>query len=303
MDVRTLRWFQQVADGLTLTELAAAEFTAQSGISRALARLDAEVGTPLLQRSGRTLRLTHAGSVLKRHVDAAIHELDDGMAALDQLLNPETGSVRVAFQPSLGSWLVPDLVSTFREEYPDVHFDLVPKRDELVSVVGRRAAADLEFTTRHPTEADLEWQQLVTESLLLAVPDTHHLAGRPTVDLSDCGDIPFVMIHPHSELRAASSGLLSRAGVSPTITFVCDDLPTMRAFVAAGLGVAIMPRPHGTEAERGALRYLPIADPDAKREVGIAWPSNRRLLPAVGLFRNHVLERRAQGLLQAGDLR
>lgn len=296
MDVRTLRWFQQVADGLTLTELAAAEFTAQSGISRALARLDAEIGTPLLQRSGRTLRLTHAGSVLKRHVDAAIHELDDGLAAVDQLLNPETGSVRVAFQPSLGSWLVPDLVSSFRRLHPAVRFDLVPKRDELVSVVGRRAAADLEFTTRHPSEADLEWQQLVTESLFLAVPTAHRWAGRGTVDLAECGDEPFVMIHPHSELRAASRGLLERAGVAPQTAFVCDDLPAMRAFVAAGLGVAIMPRPHGPGAQ-GTLHYLPITDPLAKREVGIAWPSNRRLLPAVGLFRNHVLTRRADGSL------
>lgn len=297
MDVRTLRWFQHVADGLTLTELAEVEFTAQSGISRALARLDAEVGTPLLQRSGRTLRLTQAGSVFKRHVDAAMHELDDGLAALDQLLNPETGSVRVAFQPSLGSWLVPDLVSSFRAEYPHVRFDLVPKRDEFVSVVGRQADADLEFSTRHPTESDVEWRQLVTESLLLAVPGDHPLADRSEVDLSECGDIPFVTIQPHSELRAASQALLDRAGVTPTIAFVCDDLPTMRAFVSARLGVAIMPRAQGAEAQSGPLRYLPIADPQAKREVGIAWSRTRRLLPSVGLFRDHVLDRRSQGRL------
>lgn len=295
MDVRTLRWFQQVADGVTLTELASIEFTAQSGISRALSRLDAEVGTPLLHRAGRTLRPTRAGAVFKRHVDAAIHELDDGMAALDQLLDPETGSVRVAFQPSLGSWLVPDLVRSFKVAHPRVSFDLIPKRDELVSL-RRHADADLELSTRHPIEPDLRWRPLVAESLLLAVPADHRLATRSAVDLADCAEEYLIMIRPDSELRAASQRLLDRAEVAPKIAFVCDDLPTMRAFVAAGLGLAIVPRPHGEVAARG-LRYVPIDDPHAKREVGIAWSTDRRLLPAVELFRDHVLARQASGEL------
>lgn len=297
MDVRSLRWFQQVADGVTLTELSRMEYTTQSGISRALARLDEEVGTPLLQRAGRKLRLTMAGTAFKRHVDVAIHELDDGVAAVDQLLDPESGTVSVAFQPSLGSWLVPDLVRSFRHDHPNVTFDLIPKDDEMVSVVGHLAVAELEFATRRPTEPDLEWRYLVTEPLLLAVDTGHQLAGADQVDLATCADLPFVTIRPDSELRAASGHLLDRAGVNPNLAFVCDDLPTMRAFVGAGLGVAIMPRPRGFEATAGTLRYLPIDDPHARREVGIAWASRRPLLPSTQLFCDHVLERSRAGLL------
>ena len=65
----------------------------QPGVSRALARLEHEVGSPLLLRSGRILRTTHAGAVLKPHVDAALHSFDDGLAAVEQLIDPETGSV------------------------------------------------------------------------------------------------------------------------------------------------------------------------------------------------------------------
>ena len=70
-----LRWFQQVADGVTVTEVSQIEGVSQPGVSRALARLDAELGTPLLHRSGRTLRMTYAGSAFKRHVDALLHHL------------------------------------------------------------------------------------------------------------------------------------------------------------------------------------------------------------------------------------
>ena len=90
MDVDTdaLRWLQQVADGTTVTEVGGLESVTQSGVSRALARLEAQIGTPLLRRSGRTLRMTHAGAVFKPHLDALLHNLDDGIAAVSQLHRP-----------------------------------------------------------------------------------------------------------------------------------------------------------------------------------------------------------------------
>src|SRR6185295_11704839 len=105
MDIQSLRWFQLVADGATVTEVAELHMVSQPGVSRALARLEREVGSPLLLRSGRLLRTTHAGAVFKRHVDATVHAFDDGLAAVDELIDPETGSVSIVFQLSLGTWL------------------------------------------------------------------------------------------------------------------------------------------------------------------------------------------------------
>ena len=147
MDTDALRWFQQVADGTTVTEVSELEGVTQPGISRALARLEGEVGTPLLRKSGRTLRMTRAGVTFKRHVDAMLHQLDDGIAAISQLIDPDTGVVGLAFQHSLGTWLVPDLVRSFRSGHPGVRFELTQVRDELLSpVLG--GAADLEIGMR-----------------------------------------------------------------------------------------------------------------------------------------------------------
>ena len=92
MDTDVLRFFQQVADGATVTEVAELYQVSQPGVSRGLKRLEEEVGTPLLMRSGRLLRPTHAGSVFKRHVDAVLHALDDGLAAAEELIDPESGT-------------------------------------------------------------------------------------------------------------------------------------------------------------------------------------------------------------------
>lgn len=299
VDIDALRWFQQVADGATVTEVSDLEQTTQSGVSRALARLETEVGTPLLHRSGRVLRMTHAGAAFKRHVDALLHELDDGLAAVHQLADPETGTVTLSFQPSLGTWLVPNLVSGFRTEHPGVRFDLRPKRDELLTAVGARAEIDLEISTLRPGDPSVHWRRLGQEPLRLAVPAQHPFASRARVALTEVADQPFVTIRPSSLLRALCDELCAHAGFVPLVAFECDDLPTMRGFVAAGLGVAILPATWGVSAHpaTGELQYLEITDRGARREVGMAWSLERRLLPAAELFRTHVLDRPAAGLL------
>jgi len=295
VETDSLRWFQQVADGATVTEVSELEAITQSGVSRALARLEAEVGTPLLRRSGRTLRMTHAGSAFKRHVDTLLHQLDDGLAAVDQLIDPETGTVALAFQPSLGIWLVPDLVSTFRAVHPNVRFLLKQVKDELVSSILDGGQVDLEIGTLRPRDPTVQWRVLAVEPLRVALPRHHPLANRDRIRLVDLSGEPFVGLRPTSALRKLCDDLCARAGFRPTIAFEGDDLSTVRGFVAAQLGVAIVPALHEGSPETGSgpLHYAEIIDPGATREIGLAWSGERRRLPATELFRRHVIERAA----------
>src|ERR1700728_4186680 len=199
MDTDTLRWFQQVADGVTVTEISDLSAVTQPGVSRALQRLEAQVGTPLLRRSGRTLHMTHAGSVFKHHVDALLHQLDDGIAAVSQLIDPDTGTVALAFQQSLGTWLVPDLVRSFRNAHPHVTFQLTQVPDEVRSAALDGGLADLEIGTRRARRAALRTRLIAIEPLRLAVPRDHPHAGQP-IHLADVATEPFVALRPASAL-------------------------------------------------------------------------------------------------------
>ena len=292
VDTDVLRYFQQVADGATVTEVAELYQVSQPGVSRGLKRLEEEVGTPLLMRSGRLLRTTHAGSVFKRHVDAVLHALDDGLAAAEELIDPESGIVRVAFQISLGTWLVPDLIAAFREEHPRVRFQFEHSHDALGSSLVAGGRTDLEFTARRPRNPEVHWERLFSQPLCLAVPPGHYLAGRDEVALAKAAAEDFVMLRPQWELRALSDELCVRAGFVPRVVFEEDDIPVVRGFVASGLGVAIVP---ALPAEvltpgSGAGQLVRLSDPAAFREVGVAWSKNRRLLPSAELFRRHVLD-------------
>jgi LysR family transcriptional regulator, transcription activator of glutamate synthase operon len=310
MDTDALRWFQQVADGTTVTEVSELEEVTQPGVSRALARLEAQVGTPLLRKSGRVLRVTQAGMTFKRHVDKALHHLDDGIAAVTELLEPDTGVVSLAFQQSLGTWLVPDLVGTFRAAHPRVRFRLTQVRDEAPSSAlddggpdrGRdREWADLEIGTRRPADPSAESRLVAVEPLRVALPRGHELAGRPGVELAELAEQPFVALRPASALRRLGDELCRSAGFQPDVVFEGDDLSTVRGFVAAGLGVAIVPAPRegSPEAAAGPVRYLEIHGTWAAREIILSWPADRRLLPAAEQFRRHVIARAEAGLVPA----
>ena len=295
MDVDTdaLRWFQLVADGYTVTEVSDVFGVSQPGVSRALARLEKEVGAPLLRRSGRVLRMTHAGAAFKRHVDSLVNALDDGLAAVDELVDPEGGVVTVAFPLSLGSWLVPGLVRRFRDAHPRVRVVLqrtaVGESGQVSQQLATRRA-DVELTTHRVGSSGIEWRRILVEPLVLAVPPTHDLAGRLHVPLAEVADQPFVMRRGPSGMRTQTVELCRAAGFEPEVAFEADDLPTVRGLVAAGLGVAVVPAmglPAPTTFAR--TRLLPIADPGAYREVGVAWVAGRPLLPSAEAFRRFVL--------------
>lgn len=299
MDTDALRWFQQIADGVTMTEVSEIEFITQSGVSRALSRLEAEVGTQLLRKTGRNLRMTVAGAAFKHHVDAMLHQLDDGLAAVDQLIDPETGTVALASQLSLGTWLVPNLVSSFRRSHPDVRFELQQVRDNLTTSVLRDGRLDLEITTVRPTDRTIKWHSLLMEPLWLAVPREHELASRRQLRLADVAEEPFVMLRRPSLLRLQTEELCQQAGFSPAVGFEGEDIPTLRGFVTAGLGVAVVPALHegSPEALTGAVHHLGITDAGAAREIGLGWSTERKPLPSAELFRQHIIDRS-----RAGDL-
>jgi DNA-binding transcriptional LysR family regulator len=301
MDVDALRWFQQVADGVTVTEASDLGRVSQSGVSRALARLEAEVGTPLLRRSGRTLRMTHAGAVFKRYVDRCLHTLDDGIAEVNQLMDPETGTVALAFQHSFGTWLVPDLIRSFRVRHPGIQFALSQVRDDVLTPVVEEGGTDLELGTRRPRGPVLHSRVLSAEPLRLAVPAEHPLRRRRRVALADVAEEPFIGLPTTSALRRLTDELCSRAGFSSQVVFEGDDLSTVRGMVAAGLGVAVVPAPRaGTpESAAGPVGYCEITDPGASRDIRLAWAAERPLPPAARLFREHVLARARAGKLPA----
>ena len=287
MELDTIRAFLAVADGSTVTETADLVHRTQPAVSRALARLEREVGTALFQRVGRGLVLTPAGRELARHARDTLDSYERGIRSVQDITAPDGGFVPVAFLHTLGTWLVPELIRQFRAERPQVRFDLRQHGDAglIDDLLG--GVVDLAITGDRPRLPQLESRRLFLEPLGLAVPPDHRLAGRRTARLADVADEQFIVLKPGVSLRAVTEALCAEVGFAPRIGFEGEEVETLRGLVSAGLGVALLPEPRGGAAP--VAPSLRITDVRASREIGLAWVRERSLPPASLHFREHAL--------------
>ncbi|WP_235735661.1 LysR substrate-binding domain-containing protein [Nocardioides alcanivorans] len=207
---------------------------------------------------------------------------------MQDITAPDGGFVPVAFLHTLGTWLVPELIRTFRTERPQVRFDLRQHGDEglIDDLLG--GAVDLAITGAGPDLPQLESRRLFLEPLRLVVPPDHRLAGRRSARLKEVENEQFIVLKSGFSLRAVTEELCAEIGFTPRIGFEGEEVETLRGLVSAGLGVALLPEPRGGASTAGPS--IRVRDVRASREIGLAWVRDRSLPPASALFREHVLQ-------------
>lgn len=253
----------------------------QPTVSRTLHRVERELDVSLVQPHGRGVRATAAGKALLPNARRALAALQAASDDLREVIDPERGTVSLAFLHTLGVRDVPRLVDAFRAAHPDIRFAL--KQGAAEDVVRRLTEGEVDVVVLAPlpTGADLASVPLREERLFLAVPEGHPLSRRRQVDLRQAAGEPFVAMTPGHGLRTIFDDLCARAGFEPALEFLGEDVATLRGLVGAGLGVAVLPP--GTSDDTGTTD-VPIRRPAARRVIGAVWPRTRHLSPAARAF-------------------
>ena len=273
----------------------------QSTVSRALARASAVVGTELLIREGRGVRLTPAAKALLPYIEEALSEIQTGLDMVRHESEVVRGRIAVSFQHLFGEATLPLLISAFRSRHPQTSFDLSQgARDGCLAELAA-GTADLALTAPVALPSrTISSAGLYREPLRLVVHHQHPLAGRRRARISDIRQDPFVALGPGFGLRSLTDALFREAGFRARIAFESQDSHTVRGLVSAGLGVSILP-PGGMAPGRdvspltGNLGWVevPLESRLAFREIGLAWRERRGGPDAepdqVRLFRELVL--------------
>ncbi|MEU4509708.1 LysR substrate-binding domain-containing protein [Nonomuraea wenchangensis] len=270
----------------------------QPTASRRLAALSDLVGAPLLLPSGRGIRLTRAGRTLAAASGRALGALATAAREVREEIDPASGRVVLGFLHLLGRTLVPSLIRRFRERNPGVRFSLAQgSRQDMLRAL-REGDIDLVFVAPMPVgDPDLAGRPLADQELVLAVPPGHRLAGRARVRAAELEGEELVTLEHGYGLRQITDDLCAAAGFEPRIAFEGQESETVRGLVAAGLGVAVLPRtdpgpglavPSRTDpapAVAGVVE-VPLSPPLA-RTIGVCWVAGERLTPAARAFRDH----------------
>ena len=286
MLIRDLSWLLAVAEHEHVTEAAYALGVTQPTLSRALARMEGELGVRVFERAPDGVHLTPNGELVVAAAVDVVGRYDQLVHDLTSALDPDAGVVRLAFLDSIASSLVPRLLHDFHEQAQRVRVLLTQEPghdivDDLAS-----GAADVAITSAHPA-GPYGWHPLQEERLVLVVPRRHRLSDRRRVRLADLADEELVTTPVGFGFRTLVDGLLRAAGVSPAVSFESQDLATIEGLVAAGLGVALVPEQF---AGLSGTVGIPIASRAARRTIGLTWRTDRALAAPAARFRDFVVD-------------
>jgi DNA-binding transcriptional LysR family regulator len=282
IEVSRLVALRAVATWGTVTAAAEVLHLTPSAISQHLAKLERETGTTLVEKDGRRLRLTEAGRVLVEHAGRVLAAVEEAEAALAAHHETVTGRLTIASFPTACRGLLPYALGRLAADHPHLRLSVVesdrdPSLDRL-----QRGTADVVLLDEWP-EARLEFPPGISYTELgedvadLVVPADHQLAAfSHPVRLSDVAGERWIAALPGTVCHEWLLRILP--GLRPSVLIA--EFETQLTFVAAGLGIAFMPRLARTALPAGVV-VRPIT-PVTARRVLVAWRSAAAVRPAIG---------------------
>lgn len=248
LDVRRMRVLREVAGQGSFSAAAQALDYTQSAVSQQIAALEREAGTRLVERGARGVRLTDAGRALVEHADVILARLADAEAELEALAGLRGGRLRMTSFPTAGATVMPLAIARFRERHPGVELSLSPAEPRDGEDCLRAGECDVALTIQpapglcETGDDGLDRLHLLNDPMYLLLPAAHPLAGEQRPRLADLAGDAWIL---GSMGTCPDVTILLRtcqaAGFEPRIAFHSDDYLAIQGFVAAGVGVALIP--------------------------------------------------------------
>ncbi|MDJ0573344.1 MAG: LysR family transcriptional regulator [Pleurocapsa sp. MO_192.B19] len=275
MELRHLKYFVAVAEELHFGRAAAKVQITQPVISDQIRRLEEELRVKLFFRTKRTVQLTEPGKIFFKEAQQILERVEKAVSAVQKAERGELGSLTIGYTGPALYTLLPEIIKAFRDRYPQV--ELVLKEICTNEQVEALNSGEIEVGFLHPPiEGDFESISIMTEKMILALPEDHPLTTFTQVPISKLSDQSFILF-PQQEGPYLYSRILSicqQAGFSPKIVQEVTPQPTMIGLVAAGIGVSFVSSSLQNLNRPGVVyRELDVATPEL--ELVAAWKRDK----------------------------
>jgi LysR family transcriptional regulator, transcription activator of glutamate synthase operon len=299
MDVRQLRYFEAVARHRHFTHAADELHIAQSALSHQVGKLERELGIELLQRTTRSVHPTEAGELVVARARAVLAETEALRSEIDELRGLVRGHVTVGAMLFGGELDIPAILASFTSTFPDVEIGL--REGTAQRMIGMLAdgSLDIAFALEIEPPDGTNRLELSNEELAVAMSPGHPLEGDGPLSVEALADSRLVGFQLGSSTRRLVDAALAEAAIQPRIALESNDFALVRALVAQGIGLAILPR---SFLERpGPTISFRTLSPALRMRVVLWWRSGRRLSPAARAFVDFVAAYRPPPRRQAAS--
>jgi DNA-binding transcriptional LysR family regulator len=283
LELRHLLALVAVADTGTFSQAAEQLGYTQSAVSQQIGALERMVGAPLFERPGgpRPVRLTTAGEMLLAHARAILGRVNSAVADLRALASGEQGELRVGTLPSVGTKILPHLLTTFRADWPGIEIVLRESRDsaELIRAV-ESSDIDVTFLDIGPYDTgSLAVRPMLDDPMVFLAPADSPEAARRAISMADVARLPMIGTRDPG-CRQIIEEAFHQAPTLPSYVFRSDNHPTIHSLIGSGLGFAVLPL-LAVDENDPKVALIPIKPAPPPRRLGIAWHPERRPPPAM----------------------
>ena len=275
MEMHQLRYFVAVAQTNSFSRAAEACFVSQPSLSQQIAKLEAQVGHRLLDRLGRRVQLTDAGRQLLDSAMAILATVEDAKRRLQDDANLAGCRLTLGAIPTIAPYLLPVLLQRFERRHAGV--ELTVHEDVTRNLIGAVISGELDLAVMALPFKDerLAFEELWTESLLLALPRGHRLARKKQVNMDEIREERFLLL---TEMHCLGEQVLSYCRAhecQPHIACRSAQIATMQALIEQGLGVTLLPEMATRNQTKKSIVYRRLAGHCPSRTVTVIWRKHR----------------------------
>ena len=281
MDTQHLQAFVAIAESGSFSGAADKLHLTQPAISKRIALLEDQVKSPLFDRIGRQIALTHAGQVLLPKAKLILSEVEAASQAIADLQGEVKGKLSIATSHHIGLHYLPPYLRQYSEDFPQVKLDLHFLDSELAYQDVIQGRFDLAVVTL-PQEPDsrLLTAQLWQDELQFVAAPSHLLASRSRLTLKDLSGHPAIMPDTNTYTTRLIKAIFDQAGLSLEITLVTNHLDAIKMMLSIGLGWGVLPK----RLIDSQLKNLNVNQPAIRRPLGVIHHAQRSLGKAANAF-------------------
>jgi DNA-binding transcriptional LysR family regulator len=281
MEIRELEYYVAVAELKNFTAAADRLHISQPAISKAIHKLEEELGFSLIDRTQKRVLLTEEGTVFLNLAEDILKRVTNVWETMREYKELTRGSFHIAVPPLLGAYVFPNLFAAFKQKYPSLEMFVFEDGSSTAVDLVKHEEVHVGLVILPPNLTDLESHHITSQEIVVCLPTDHRLSAESFLTFEQLKDEPVILYNEGFVLRSIILNEYAKLNLEPNVAISTNQFQTMKALVSKGVGISFLPANSIKEAHR--MTKIPLS-PQHFLDMGLIWKPDKVLPLACRAF-------------------